>query len=84
MMRCPKRKAIGRSAGCGSSWLAVRVRRANYSAFNGYRYTPSDYSEIVCLDCGRHWRSKAKGVAKLPDLTAEGQKRLDEVLVVRR
>jgi hypothetical protein len=33
--------------------------KANYSAFNGYRYTPSDYSACVCLACGASWRTKA-------------------------
>lgn len=36
----------------------------NHSAFNGY-YTYSDYSAVVCLSCGAHWRSKAAYVNSL-------------------
>ncbi|MBC9730694.1 hypothetical protein [Streptomyces sp. TRM68367] len=45
----------------------VRVRRANYSAFNGYRRTPSPYSLVHCGDCGALWRTKAAYVDTLPD-----------------
>jgi hypothetical protein len=47
----------------------VIVRRANYSAFNGYRYTPSDYSAVRCFveGCGARWRTKAGYVDLLPD-----------------
>lgn len=48
-------------------WRVV-VREANYSAFNGYRYTPSAYSSIRCLECPRRWRTRAAYVAQLPDL----------------
>lgn len=48
-----------------SSWF-VNVYRANYSKFNGSRYTPSDYSEVHCRDCGRVWRTKAAYVDQLP------------------
>lgn len=37
----------------------------NHSAFNGYRQTPSAYSEIRCLACGRGWRTKAAYVNTL-------------------
>lgn len=57
--RCGKREA----------WI-VTVYRGNYSAFNGYRFTRSDYSEIVCQSaaggCGARWRTQAKYVEKLP------------------
>ncbi|MEY9937329.1 hypothetical protein [Streptacidiphilus sp. MAP5-3] len=46
----------------------VITRNANYSAFNGGRRTPSDYSQLTCLACGRAWRSKATYVRELPDL----------------
>lgn len=39
--------------------------KCNYSAFNGYRYTPSDYSSVHCKRCGAVWRTKAKFVDKL-------------------
>ncbi len=35
--------------------------KCNYSAFNGSRYTPSDYSVIHCNCCGATWRSKMTG-----------------------
>lgn len=44
----------------------VTVYRANYSAFNGYRRTRSDYSEVVCTIDGRRWRTKAAYVEELP------------------
>ncbi len=44
----------------------VAVRYGNYSAFNGYHFTPSDYSELVCLNCLMRWRTKADYVAMLP------------------
>jgi hypothetical protein len=45
----------------------VTQRRCNYSAFNGYHYTPSDYSRVRCPDCGMTWRTKAAYVEELPD-----------------
>lgn len=45
----------------------VTVRKANYSAFNGGRRTPSDYSEVHCPACPRAWRTKAAYVDRLPD-----------------
>jgi hypothetical protein len=42
-------------------------RRCNYSAFNGYRRTPSDYSLVGCKTCGISWRTKAAYVDGLPD-----------------
>ena len=46
---------------------AVLTRMGNYSAFNGYRWTPSDYSQVACTDCGATWRTKAAYVDTLPD-----------------
>lgn len=40
--------------------------KCNYSAFSGYNYTPSDYSEIHCKACGYVWRTKSKYVNSLP------------------
>lgn len=64
------------AAGCGcrcsglmtarkANWV-IHVYRANYSAFNGYRCTPSDYSEVGCTACGARWRTKAGYVNQLP------------------
>lgn len=47
----------------------VTVRKANYSAFSGYHYTPSDWSEIRCVATGQRWRSKSAHVDRLPDAT---------------
>lgn len=45
----------------------VRDRKVNYSAFNGGRRTPSDYSSVECPVCPRVWRTKARYVDDLPD-----------------
>jgi hypothetical protein len=42
----------------------VSNRYGNYSAFNGYRWTPSAYSEVACLDTGDRWRTKAASDAE--------------------
>jgi len=54
---------------CNSTNLVVTTRKANFSAFNGYRRTPSDYSELRCLDCGHFWRSKSPSVASIRTAT---------------
>lgn len=59
---------------CGNNrhrpfWV-VTMRNHNASAFNGYRRTPSDYSEVRCtFGMCRHavWRTKAGYVDELPD-----------------
>lgn len=51
---------------------AVLVREANYSAFNGYHRTRSDYSLVRCGACGRVWRTKAAYVSALPDAPEGG------------
>ncbi len=48
------------------NWIVLQ-RRCNYSAFSGYRYTPSDYSCIQCHACGMVWRTKADYVSILKD-----------------
>lgn len=49
-----------------STWVVVD-RECNYSAFNGYRQTPSAYSLIRCGEGGAMWRTKAGYVDDLPD-----------------
>lgn len=58
----------------------VETYRANYSAFNGYARTPSDYSAVRCSPphdagpcsphhvsgAGAYWRTKAAYVDTLP------------------
>lgn len=50
-------------------WYVIQ-RYCNYSAFNGYHRTPSDYSAIRCPTCRGVWRTKAAYVATLPDAPA--------------
>ncbi|MER7487973.1 hypothetical protein ABTY20_19105 [Streptomyces sp. NPDC126497] len=54
------------------SWR-VLVRKANYSAFNGGRRTPSDYSELCCRACGAVWRTRAAYVDQTPDVEPESR-----------
>ncbi len=62
---------------CGNrdAWR-VWTLLANYSAFNGYRRTYSDYSEVSCEreegGCGAIWRTKARYVHSLPRSTRYG------------
>lgn len=48
------------------SWY-VNVYQGNSSAFNGYHFTRSAYSECRCAACHRVWRTKAAYVDTLPD-----------------
>lgn len=52
----------------------ILTYKCNYSAFNGYHYTPSDYSALKCNACGRVWRTKAPYVELF--LTAKVRKNL--------
>ncbi len=52
------------------NWV-VTMRKSNRSAFNGYRITPSAYSQIRCLVCGCFWRTKAAYVSTLRDSTEQ-------------
>ena len=67
-----------RGCECGKreAWRVFH-RQCNYSAFNGYRWTPSRYSRVVCErelgGCGRSWRTAAKYVDTLAD-AAEGSR----------
>lgn len=49
----------------------VTQRHENHSAFNGYHRTPSNWSEVRCLQTGNRWRTKAGYVAELRDATVE-------------
>ena len=46
------------------NWVIIDYK-CNYSAFNGWKYTPSDYSSVNCGACGAIWRTKAKYVNRL-------------------
>jgi hypothetical protein len=52
----------------GGNWKILHWQH-NHSAFSGYRETNSDYSEIVCLECHRTWRTKAEYVNTLSHIT---------------
>lgn len=65
----PKQVLACADKGHKGSWVVV-VRNGNYSAFNGYRFTPSAYSLVRCRADGMIWRTRAAYVAGLPD--AEG------------
>lgn len=45
-------------------WRIVKYKHHN-SSYNGYRATPSRYSEVCCLRCGARWRTAAKYVGEL-------------------
>lgn len=60
--KCPEnKKPVGERR-----WF-VLMRNGNASAFNGYRWTYSDYSCIQCHACGTVWRTKAGYVSSLKD-----------------
>lgn len=63
---CPERQKPARER----RWR-VTQRYCNHSAFNGYRFTPSDYSTVFCLECHALGRTKAGYVDQLPDITNE-------------
>lgn len=59
--------SCGRKKGDHSDLVVVQYK-CNHSAFNGYNYTPSDYSAVRCTRPGCHgaWRTKAAYVDDLP------------------
>jgi hypothetical protein len=75
VIRCPRR-ALGAFSelhpgpDLGTN-VVVETRLGNYSAFNGYHFTPSDYSRLRCLDCGYPWRTRSLAVGGLRDETDE-------------
>lgn len=48
------------------AWEVVR-RNHTRSAFNGYRWAHSDYSDLKCRTCRSYWRTKAKYVSQIKD-----------------
>ena len=57
----------GRKKGDHTDLVVVQYK-CNHSAFNGYYYTPSDYSAVRCTrpGCPGAWRTKAAYVDDLP------------------
>ena len=54
------------------NWVVTQYK-CNHSAFNGYHYTSSDYSAVICNGpginnngCRGCWRTKADYVEDLP------------------
>jgi hypothetical protein len=66
--RCnERREPIAVPAGAnrpGRLWRVVDYK-CNYSAFNGYHRTGSDYSSVRCIRCGAIWRTTAGYVEAL-------------------
>jgi hypothetical protein len=50
--------------------LVVTQRECNHSAFNGYRWTSSAYSTVMCINCQGHWRTKGAFVGRLMNAPA--------------
>jgi len=59
---CEERKKPPRER----NWVVIH-RHCNYSAFNGYHRTPSDYSLLKCHTCGALGRTKAGYVGLIKD-----------------
>ena len=63
---------------CGRENYRVLHRNHNHSYFEypqgGEHY--SDYSGIICLKCGWHFRSKAKWVEGCPDISSSELKKM--------
>ena len=64
----------GTACKCTPRSVVVLQRRANYSAFSGYRRTSSDYSLVRCTECRTTWRTKAAYVDSSPDVAVETEK----------
>lgn len=59
--------SCGRKKGDHTDLVVVQYK-CNHSAFNGYAYTRSDYSQVRCTrpGCLGSWRTKAAYVDDLP------------------
>lgn len=51
--------------------------KCNFSAFNGYKRTPSDYSLVHCTVCGGLWRTKAAWAGQIPQGDGAAKKRAE-------
>lgn len=60
---------------------AVIARHGNSSAFNGYHWTHSDYSHVICLTpgCCGSFRTKSAYVESLPDAKISNEGRWEVV-----
>lgn len=64
---CPERKKPIQER----AWR-VLTYLGNYSAFNGYHFTRSEYSSVACDACCATWRTKADYVQLLAFQNALG------------
>ena len=60
--KCPERRKPVKQR----KWVVI-TRNCNYSAFNGYRRTFSEYSLVYCPECQALGRTKAAYVDQLKD-----------------
>lgn len=70
--------SVMKSCGCDKSFRRVLIRHGNYGAFERPKYGRhySDYSEVICLNCGWRWRSKARWVEDCPDITPDESEKM--------
>lgn len=68
MCHCPERS----KPPAKRNWGVIQ-RKCNHSAFNGYHWTPSDWSRVVCFSCGYGGRTKAAYVLALPDAVLDSK-----------
>ena len=74
MCQCPAYHNAGSAAAkkkYGQQHWRVTQYKCNHSAFNGYRKTPSQYSEVQCNVCGHRWRTTGAYVETLSQATNE-------------
>ena len=60
--KCPERKKPVEQR----RWAVVQ-RNCNHSAFNGYQKAWSEYSSVICLECGNLGRTRSEFVRHLKD-----------------
>ena len=60
--------SMGKTCVCDKTKRRVINRNHNHSAFSGYAYSFSEYSKVICIDCGQTWQTKSKYVLALPGL----------------
>lgn len=55
--------------------------KCNHSAFNGYHWTPSDYSAVFCTVCEKLWRTKAGWASEIHQGRDSAKKQAQEAPV---
>lgn len=76
---------MGNACKCKPRRVVVMDRECHYSAFAGYRRTPSRYSLVRCEHCGAMWRTRANYVQISPDapVSSYGSRAAGEAKTVR-